>query len=566
MDKIKRYSHIIVAAIIGIAAFICIYGTGTLDVTHDTWILAKYDEGDIIQHYAGWITYRNAPWTFPLANNLHIAYPDGANIAFSDSIPIVSVFFKMLSPVLPQTFQFFGLFMLSAFILQGIAAAMLIYELTGNKIVSAISSVLFVLSPVMMERGFRHTSLAAHYIVLFAMYFYFKYRNRLKSEEDFCKLPWMPMIMLSAFSVGITPYFLPMVMIFVLVMAIDFARSRFSAKNTAVAASFFFANCAAALASGFCLGTLGQGVSSSRGGYGYYSMNLNAVINPSSLGGYTWSQFLPVRGQLFGQYDGFNYLGAGVFVFLLASIVAAIVYAVKNKAYGRFMTALKDNAVLILACIFLVMFAVSNVICFGNTVVLEIPFPEFLTDLCGIFRASSRMFWPVYYLMFAFVIVVMVKIFENRPKAVVIIIAAFLCLQVYDMKGVISEKHVQMQEKLQYQFNGPERLMQLDEYDFILENYDNNNRYVMYIAGHNNLATNAKDFNSGSYPMADKLQKEELQRIEAEPLNSRYVYVTDDKEMYKNWKERFADTAEFCQWNRNPSDSSRDLLFMLPKQ
>ena len=566
MRFFRKYGYIIIAACIGIAAFICIYGTGTLNVTHDTWILAKYDEGDIIQHYVGWQNYRNSPWTFPLANASNMAYPDGANIAFSDSIPLISVFFKILSPLLPSTFQFFGLFMLAAFVLQGVAAAVLMYELTDNRLVAAVSSVFFIFSPVMMERGFRHTSLSAHCIVLFAMYFYFRYRNSVKKDENFNRLPWIPMLVLSSLSVGITPYFLPMVMIFVLVTALEFARRRFNAKGILAASAFFFSNCAAALASGLCLGTLGQGVNSSRGGYGHFSMNLNAIINPSSLGGYTWSQFLPVRGNLFGQYDGFNYLGAGILAFLVFVIVASVVILVKNKDCNRIVTAVKDNLFLIFACIFLFVFAVSNVVCFSKNIIVEIPLPDFIISICGIFRASSRMFWPVYYLIFAFVITATVNIFEKNKKIVPVVLAAFLCLQIYDLKGVIAEKNIQMQEKLRYEFNGPSELMELDRYDVILEDYSNNNRYVLYIAGHNNLATNARDFNSGVYPGADRLQKEEIKRIETESLNKDFVYVTDDKEMYEQWQERFADYADFCQWQRNPEDSSKDLLFMLPKK
>ncbi len=43
----------------------------------------------------------------------------GVNISFTDSLPWVSVLFKLLAPGLPAQFQWFGLYELAAFILQG---------------------------------------------------------------------------------------------------------------------------------------------------------------------------------------------------------------------------------------------------------------------------------------------------------------------------------------------------------------------------------------------------------------------------------------------------------------
>ena len=55
-------------------------------------------------------------------------------------------------------------------------------------------------------------------------------------------------------------------------------------------------------------------------------MNLNALINPTSRGGYTWSRLYQVMPQQPGQYDGFNYLGLGV----LALITAALLFSLRQ--------------------------------------------------------------------------------------------------------------------------------------------------------------------------------------------------------------------------------------------
>ena len=53
-------------AIAGAIIFILLYGFLPLDVTNDRWIINGYVEADIRQHYAGWLAFRNAEWSWPL--------------------------------------------------------------------------------------------------------------------------------------------------------------------------------------------------------------------------------------------------------------------------------------------------------------------------------------------------------------------------------------------------------------------------------------------------------------------------------------------------------------------
>lgn len=422
---LKKYDYVIISAAIAALVFILIYGTAVLDVTNDGWILANYDEWDNVQHYTGWLAYRDSQWQFPLGNAINMAYPNGGNIAYADTMPIVSVFFKLLSPILPHTFQYAGIMMFAFFMLQGAASSLVINLFTENKLYSVAASLFFDISPIFLERGFRHTSLAAHFIVLFAIYYYFKYRKIFSADHNNTKLPWAAMIILNCIAVGITPYFLPMVMIFVLVLSLDFVKSSITIKKAALAFGFFAVNCIAAIAMGVVLGTLGQGVNVSRRGYGYYSMNLNAVINPSSTGGYTWSQILKPRGNLYGQYDGFNYLGFGIIAFVAFSVVVGTVYVLKNAKVKSVLKWIGENIFLIAACLFLTAFSISHIVCFDTYQLVEIPLPEVLLEACKIFRASSRIFYPVYYLIFTFAVVSSYNIMKKNKKAAIAVMFIF---------------------------------------------------------------------------------------------------------------------------------------------
>ena len=90
--------------ILGAIIFFIIYGFKILNPTYDDWIFSK--GGDFAQHYLGWKFYRQSEWHFP------IGLIDGLNgdgqisFMFTDSIPLFALFFKILSPIIPETFQY----------------------------------------------------------------------------------------------------------------------------------------------------------------------------------------------------------------------------------------------------------------------------------------------------------------------------------------------------------------------------------------------------------------------------------------------------------------------------
>ena len=439
--KQKTWVLLLLGALLGLAAFLCLYGTAPLDPANDAWIWYGYDETDIHQHYAGWLGFRNSSWQFPLAQADALAYPagTGVNISFTDSLPWVSVLFKLLAPVLPAQFQWFGLYELAAFILQGMAAALVLGLFLYDLLPLAAGTALFAFSPIMIERAFRHVALSSHYIVLFALYAYLRGRR-----EQRCFMPvfWL----LAALGVGITPYFLPMAAIFALLLAVENALHT---RKLLASCGLFLGTCAAGYAAGVVLGSLNNGYSASRENYGVFSFNLNALFNPSSKGGYTWSRILPARPQLYGQYDGFNYLGFGMLALLGVLCAAAVVLAVRSQA-GRAALAglLRRNLVLILGMAFMTLFAITNVVCFDDVDLLNIPLPEGLVKLCGIFRASGRMFYPVYYVLMTACIVGLARLLRRVGKAalypaVLVLVAA---VQLFDLSAMIVEKHTAMAE------------------------------------------------------------------------------------------------------------------------
>jgi len=244
----------IVPFIIGVISFLVIYGITPLEVTNDNWIMAGYDESDIIQHYAGWLAFRNSDWAFPLGMAEQMAIGTGTIISFTDSIPIVAILFKVFRSILPETFQYFGLFTLLCYILQSIASYKIINLKTKNKIYSGIGTILFSFAPIFLERAFRHTALGAQWLILFSIYFYLRYRTKKETKI------WIYFLLLELLAIGIHPYFLPMVACFgFLCMAEDLKGKKWLSIIFLVGIqviTYLF---------GCLIGVLGCGISPSRG-------------------------------------------------------------------------------------------------------------------------------------------------------------------------------------------------------------------------------------------------------------------------------------------------------------
>lgn len=538
----------LLGAAAGIAVFLVLYGTSTLNVANDGWILNGYDETDIQQHYAGWLLFRNSHWTFPLGMCDTLAAPDGTLISYTDSLPWVSIFFKLLRGVLPSTFQWFGWYTLFCFAMQGAAGALLCTRgklLTSrvSLLFGALGGLVFACLPTLWERAFRHVALASQYLFLFGLYFYLEYRTAL-SRGKTPRYAWAVFPLLGFAAVGIHPYFLPPVMICALLAAVDLGRL---ARRPAAGAGLFGVSMLAAVAGGILTGALGGGVEVSRYGYGQLSMNLNAVLNPISRGGYTWSRLLPQQSQLPEQYDGFNYLGLGV----LGLAAAALFYSVWRTLRSPKETAgwWRRNLPLVLACAFLTLFAASNNLTLGSWQ-LSIPMPKALTELCGIFRSSGRMFYLVGACILLFGIYTIRDACGTSGRGrmlACLLLAGVAALQLWDLSLVAAQKRqifeqsvadtVVNAEETQHIGSGHTQLLAASPLR------EDRTRRLAILAGKQGLSTNISIAVSGSYPQAEQSAADAGALLDAGQYDPSAVYVTTDEAQYNRWQQIFAGNA-----------------------
>ena len=376
-DRKRRALLFAAGALLGAVLFFLVFGLSALNPCNDSFCLGGYIEKDIQQHYAGWLFYRQSTPGWPLGIAQGINAPDGVSVAYTDSIPLFAVLFRGFEAVLPATFQYFGLFTLLCYALQGGFGALLCGLFVNDYARPLCGAALFAASPVLLERAFRHTSLGAQFFVVAALYYYFRARR----ENRYA---WPGLFLLNILAIGVHPYFLPMTYAVTLAMLLDhILRSR----RWQGPVLYLAADLAGTVLLGWSLGLFyGNATSGGQSLYGYFGMNLNALWNPAGVNGVDYSLFLPMQNQVGGNYDGFAYLGLGVLLALPAAV---------RVIFPR----LRRHLPLCAVCAVLTLFAVSHVVTANGVTLCTLPLPASLIHLFSVFRSGGRLFWPVYYLL-----------------------------------------------------------------------------------------------------------------------------------------------------------------------
>ncbi len=419
----------ITGCIIGFLVFGFVFTFSSLDVTNDSFFITGFVENDTAQHYAGWMLYRQSPWQFPLGVSLNGAFPYGTSVTYTDSIPILSIFFKILSPILPATFQFFGIAVALFYSLMGGFSALLINHFTNNYIISSISAAIFSFSTVMMERAFRHTALTAHFLIIACIYFYFK------GKKEYCLKNSIALIILCTISVGIHPYFLPFTFGIAFAYFIEWSISK---KQLIKPIIFLASSLVSTLVFGYIIGAFYSFDSAQEFGYGvHYTLNINSYFNPISKNIANWSAIRNPLGMYRDtQVEAFNYLGVGIFI---ALIIAFIIFIVSKKVRKEIFTIIKESYGLVFTLFALTLFALSNTITLHNFVLVSIPLPSFVYEFASIFRASGRFGWLLHYVFYIVSIVIISKV-KLKPLAY-LILSLTLIIQVYDISPIITLKN-----------------------------------------------------------------------------------------------------------------------------
>lgn len=357
---------VLIAGTIGAFVFITIYGTKILNPCYTDWLMSG---GDLSQHYLGWKMYRNGDWTFPIGLTDQLAYPYYTSVIFTDSIPIFAVFFKLLSPILPANFQYFGFWGIMCFTFQGILSAKILQKFLKDHLLVLLGAVFFILSPICIQRMFGHTALAGQWLILLAIYTIVYYEEKFCENKNAVLIYGFLGILCSATHV----YFVPIVgIVLCAFVLISIVKSQKILQGFLPLISFL----SMVMTTVYLLGGFTSNMTAQSGGLGHYSFNLNSFFNPMG-----WSIYLKnLETYTTGQYEGFAYPGLGLlFLFFVTSLhtVSEIHFPSVRLNKQVAVEQIERIAYLLIILLSLVT-AASPQVSLGEHLLFEIPIPVFI--------------------------------------------------------------------------------------------------------------------------------------------------------------------------------------------
>ena len=296
MDKINKKGYYFLSFILIIVLFHISYGIAILNPTNINWLMSVYHDWG--QHYLGWAYFQKEPWHFPIGYIENFNYPAGTNIGFTDSIPLLALFFKTFSFLLPDTFQYLGMWLLVCHLLAGYFTFKLLNLYSKNYFLIVLAVLLVSFNPVLMYRVI-HPALCAHWLIIASIYLYLK-----KSNQYNVNLINKQQIILLVLSALINPYLFFMVFGFNVILPLKnyIIDKLLSLKKMFI---YIFLGAFIVILNWFIIGMIsfkGNATMEVSNGYGLYGLNLNSFYNSSG-----WSSFFPdFKTYVPQQYEGYS--------------------------------------------------------------------------------------------------------------------------------------------------------------------------------------------------------------------------------------------------------------------
>ncbi len=424
-----------IGAIIGMVLFCIIYGTKIINPTYVEWITSS--NGDIVQHYLGWVYYRNTPWGFPVGLIEGLTMPDSISCIYTDSIPLFALFFKILSPILPETFQYAGIWGLFSFAMQGFTSVILLQKFSRNPFFCLPASLCYIVSPTILQRLYGHDSLSAHWLIILALILW-AYQNHQWKHKFTPVLLWTILTILTA-----TIHMYLMAMVFI-IMAGSFITYLIKNKKIGYILICGSVSAACSFLTIFSFGAFHVNSGFTDGGLGLYSSNLNTFFN--SMGN---STFLKKLKSFDGQSEGFGYLGLGVISAGIIAFSIIIYYLCRNK---NFKELIKKHKAYFIGGIFIFIaaldIAISPDITLNDNVLLMREYPQIVISALSVFRASGRFIWICDYMIYTAIFMILSRI--NSKKMLCILISAVSLTQMTDLYEMMKKENKRYNKKVEY--------------------------------------------------------------------------------------------------------------------
>ncbi len=391
MKIIEKHLFKLIICLLAFAIFLMKCGLNALNPFQFGWLMLGYDTAT---EFLAWEYFRQSAWQFPVIGTMQgYAHPTVTGVGMTGAIPLLAYPFKLLRGVLPIHFQYFGIWFLMCYYLQGWFAFRLFLDakITENKWLGVVGALFFMLAPPLLYRA-GHINLCAHWLLVGLLWVYFDRVTRtpilLFRTIIFVVLAALihqyltAMVLALAFAIYAQLWYQRRINVFkflgfnvlniLLVLLIFYLNGNFLMKMEAF-----------------------QNV-----GFSRFSANLNAFYN--SQGFSTWVAARPLFVP--EQYEGFAYMGVSILLLIvLAAILTTFNFFYKRK-FAKIKTKEADkiwNFPIIFVAWLTLMYALSPTVGWGDKRVLlyDLSWIEFWTNA---FRGSGRFIWIVFYLILFF--------------------------------------------------------------------------------------------------------------------------------------------------------------------
>jgi hypothetical protein len=455
--------------VVGTAVFIYVTGGAIINPTSRDWLMF----GDAAQHYLGWEFFRHTPLLqWPIGANYPLGMELSSSIVFTDSIPIAAYIAKLFNPILPETFQYLGIWIWLCFVLQAFFAQRFLKFFLSNKAHVYLGACFVVLSPPLVYRlvhaGYGHIALASHWLILASFCLYIR-----PGRND---LRWSLLIALCWL---IQAYFAPMVAaiwLASLVKRLYIGNEKFPLLRSVsiVAITSFIVM----WASGYFM--IGSNFNPDGWNYVFRWQPLS-LVDSGTDGSNGWSRLLLDRDQLAGEGEAFSFLGVGI-IFLMAVSFVRITFQFRRRpklvllttittltlllvsfvlsipplrvismgallvivtfssaillAISRNSDTRRSYGPLMIAVCVLTVYSMTNRVGFAQQTLFEYSLFPPLRQFTETFRTHGRSIWPFFYILILGVIVYVSRAFPRRTASALLFAA--LIIQVIDSAPAVS--------------------------------------------------------------------------------------------------------------------------------
>jgi len=377
-------------------------------------------------YQTAWYFFLNDIWRFPLGSNPNYGMGISSSIVISDTIPILSFFFKSLKLFIPENFQYFSFWFFVCFYFQLFFSFKILNKFTNSVSYSLIGSFFFLIAPIFLYRLQWHHALAGQWVLLFALHL------GLTQKIDKAKWSWLFLIILSSL---INVYYMGIVSVVYTLFRIF--NLKFEKESFFKLVKDFFIFAIPLLLTLYVVGYFEIGPGDTLGvGFGIHKLNLLSVFD-SATHGKSWSWFLPdIKLSEGEEIEGFNYFGLGQILMMLFALALFL-----NKNYKKNLLLIKNNKeikIFLIISLFLTFWALSNKIAFGSYTLVEIPLNKYFYGALSILKGTGRIFYIVNYLLVIVSILIIFNCFNKKNS--LLIITLFFTIQIVDTSAGIKHR------------------------------------------------------------------------------------------------------------------------------